>query len=342
MKNHTTEIKNSIKLKTIDQSDEVGKSIHAFLSGNTGKFGKYYAVENALVYRIIQTSNYGEEINTVQNIIAIKIVREGETIFLGNASILPAIGATVSFGNRSLNGTVTDVQERLALLISMVPFSVFTESNLNLMNINILDRGQEETITRTIENPNWNWSDDHRCKNNETTYDVPKQIDEIVHFTGSSLYEVDGEYFLFDIDREEVKHKIFNPFLVGLPKKVDTIKEAYDSLMPSEVKNSPSFERQGEWFFVPSSIDPTKLDVKVFGNEGNTEVNRHSHQTYTLRAGRNRPNYAQMGFTLGECTYVKGTIKHSGREHRDVFLKTWHKVVPNTATKSFTIEGDID
>ena len=44
------------------------KAINAFLKGETGKFGKYLAVENALVYRTMITER--GDVFTRQNIIA--------------------------------------------------------------------------------------------------------------------------------------------------------------------------------------------------------------------------------------------------------------------------------
>jgi hypothetical protein len=37
-----------------------------------------------------------------------------------------------------------------------------------------------------------------------------------------------------------------------------------------------------------------------------------------------------------------GAVIHEGREHRPVFLNTWHKVVGNTATNNWTVSGDVD
>ena len=43
-----------------------------------------------------------------------------------------------------------------------------------------------------------------------------------------------------------------------------------------------------------------------------------------------------------EIVYVSGTIKQNRREHGDLILNGWYKVVPNTGVLSFTIRGDID
>jgi len=62
-----------------------------------------------------------------------------------------------------------------------------------------------------------------------------------------------------------------------------------------------------------------------------------------LRAGPNRPNAVEHGLLqIGKQSFVKGTMSHSGREHKEIVLKNWHLAVPNTAIGSFTIEGDVD
>lgn len=44
----------------------------------------------------------------------------------------------------------------------------------------------------------------------------------------------------------------------------------------------------------------------------------------------------------GTNTYASGTVKQSRREHIDLILQGWYKVVPNRAVKSITIRGEID
>lgn len=220
------------------------------------------------------------------------------------------------------------------------------------------------------------------------------------HFIGAMLIEVDNRQFLFDIDRNEIKHYRFNPFLVELPKKVKTVKEAYDALIPKEVKDSKkkNILRQGEWFFIPvnfNQINESELSMfKKFHKEcsaiGWTEREQYekmckqknpkfkkakcgrwniqwmiriNKEGFTrryykitnkgvvgewfadggsLQAGPNRPNTVKTMVIIGKNTFVKGLVRHTGREHEDLMLKTWCKPVPNTAIKSFTISGDVD
>lgn len=246
------------------------------------------------------------------------------------------------------------------------------------------------------------------------------------HFVGAMLLEVEGKQYLFDVDRNELKHYRFNPFLSELPKKVKTIEEAYELLKPEEVKKAKKFKRQGEWFFIPIKkkikkpnydkvIDALekkkdKLEViyiscpktKKYDLNGDffangdpiqksginhylKQVDKQYHTAIkkrikafmkeykevakykdkiaeigaeierveglrdayeyggTLQAGDNRPNNVEKMVKVSETeVYVKGKVTHSGREHEPIILRDWHKAIANTATKSFTITGNID
>lgn len=339
-------VKYNLDLKSKDDST---KAANAFLVGSTGRFGKYFALPNALVYRTIITNSYGDK-QLAQNIIARRVTNNAETFIVGNSSILPLIGRRMSFGNETLNMQVVDVQTYLSERIQMIPFSVFDEACLDLNKYKLLDRGVEETVTRKIDNPEYKgWKKEEMQERG-----ISEFIYETVHFTGASLFEVDGSTFLFDIDRIEIDHKIFNPFLVKIPVNVETIKQAYLSLKPQEVINAESqglkVERQGEWFFIPMNAFEIKKmqnnlnsdDIFIGEVNDNGNVERYSSVSFELKAGNNRPNYCQNGFAFEGKAYVSGLVQHSGREHRDITLDHWCYAVPNTSTESFTITGDID
>jgi hypothetical protein len=258
------------------------------------------------------------------NIIAMRL--ESGSI-IGNSSVLPLIGRRMSFGRERLNRGETPIQRYLAQYVPMIPFSVFTQTGLDINRLDIIERGPEEEITRKLPRGR-----DKKGKQ--------KWVDETVHYTGASLFKIDSKTFLFDIDRREVTHKIFNPFLVQLPKAVKSIKEAYDSLIPTEVKRAMlkglDVKRQGEWFFIPVKGQHTPDPVR----EEDKQWQRGPYRPMTLRAGNNSPNHATQG--VAKLMLVKGKVTHSGREHADMLLKGWHKAIPNTAIGSFTITGDVD
>jgi hypothetical protein len=313
------------KFKFKKPADDIDKAIQAFLTGQVGRFGKYVAVPNALIFRNTVTPKNGGDLVVAQNVIALRIDRPDEILFIGNSSILPLVGRTVSFGRESRNSSVTEVQTRLSRYIQMIPFSVFTEAGLNLTNIQILDRGPEKEVTRT---------ETKTVKDKEVKFDVK------VHFTGASLFKVDGRTFLFDLDQREIKHKIFNAFLVELTNEVSTVADAYQSLKPQAVvdaeKAGLEVLRQGEWFFIPVAREFTPVKAR------DNRWDKKQFEPLELRAGNNRPNHAQKYAREDKQNYVTGLVEHQGREHAGLMLKGWYMPVPNTSVQSFTLTGDVD
>jgi hypothetical protein len=271
---------------------------------------------------------------TKEDVIAVRLKRPTEVYYVGNSSILPLIGARMAYGNEQRNRSETDVQRRLSRLIPMFPFVALIQADLDLTKLNVLERGSEGKVSR---------------KRTEYNYRTGKQETRIetVHFTGASLIEVEGVHFLFDIDRREVEHKIFNPFMVQLKGKPKTIATAYESLKPDEVKKAEAkgikVLRQGEWFFIPTSkkLKPITQEERISEWKPGIKPKR-VNVPGTLRAGQNRPNRTEMFAFHGKEIYVKGLVEHSGREHEPILLKQWCRAIPNTSVRSFTITGDID
>lgn len=290
-----------------------------------------------------------------ENVIALKLKNN---LIIGNSSAIGLIGRRVSFGRARDNRDVTEVQTELARHIPMLPFSVFAQADLDINTLIVKDQGGAETVTRLFDTGKW--TKDTKAKPSEKIYKLEK-----VHFTGASLFQVADALFLFDIDRREIELKIFNPFLVKLPMQVNTIAAAYAALKPKAVSDAEyvglKVLRQGEWFFIP--VDKSLSDrLDGYAAEKNGKESRYVKRI-TLQAGPNRPNYADglhlyNGAPLDQSTargmnrsdevtarsecYVTRKVEHSGREHAPLTLKGWYRAVPNTATESFTITGDID
>lgn len=297
------------------------QAVSCFLSGKTGKFGGYVATQNALVYRKVERVIDAYKLQ--QDVCAIRIETPTGASFIGNSS-----------GLRTLGSGQSAIQAILSRTIPMLPFHAFVEAKLDLLRARVVVQGPQEEVGVM-----------------EREYDRKKKdyIDVIKprHFIGACLFEVQNKYFLFDIDRGEIAHGIFNPFIVELPGPAASIPEAYDSLKPDEVKEAEArglkVKRQGEWFFIPVEGDylPMRDDQ---GREIRGE----------LRAGPNRPNYCERfygkvlesenrwGRKEMSVELVSGTVEHAGREHKPITLKGWHKPVPNTSVKSFTLTGDVD
>lgn len=334
-----------------------------------------------LIYQTVSNDSYSQSKETLTDVIATTLP-SGKV--LGNASILPLIGRQVSYGNENLNRSVTKIQTLMEgrKEFDSIPFSVFQEAKLNLTTYTELDSTGEENVTRKVQNPKWSsW------KKDET---VPEFIEETVHFMGARLFSVESNTdlgdkkikFLFDIDRKEIDNQIFNPFLVQVPENgtpITSIDQAYDCLMPNEVKdaiaNGEHVKRQGEWFFIPTKTNPlskiaglteeqrkeyalamaikkqSNWDTTLSEMLGEELTEKYKNIGYIpevgvkrmeLRAGKNRPNHAEKGLNSDGISYVKGIVSHSGREHADIVLEGWHIALPNTAIDSFTITGDID
>ncbi len=291
---------------------------------------------------------------------------------IGNAGILPNVGKRMAWGREVRNRNQTEVQRRLEDAgVAMLPFQVFQAAGLDVTKLRIVERASAEQIIRSV--PTGRWKKHER-----------EMEDRRVHFVGASVFAVpDSEgtekFYLFDVDRREVEHKIFNPFLVQLPHAVASVAEAYIALKPKQVAAAESkgldVKRQGEWFFIPAKapkLPSRKLtaDAAILllaARVADYEVERITRETGIqfpksikakmkkgeqllaqtprqgqLRAGQNRPNTVETYVVVDGVNYVRGRVSHTGREHADLILETWHVAVPNTATTSWQITGDID
>lgn len=268
---------------------------------------------------------------------------------LGNSSTLRELEFLTGFRNAI-------VQDFISQHIPMIPFVVMAQAGLNLNEFKELDRGQAETIFRKehLSKRLYNEAEkiqfiiDNLLKENcqiiKHNYspcsglllvdDGILEIDYLQprHFTGARLFQVGTKVFLMDVDRGELQHGIINPFLVELTDtKVKTIQQAYDSLKPLEVKKAEDrgleTKRQGEWFFIPVNMSFLETVIQKRG---------------ALQVKNNRPNWVDEYVKQGEDVFVKGTVSHAGREHKDLVLDQWFKAVPNTSVNSWQITGDID
>jgi len=306
-----------------DTNKDLALATKAFMKKRTGKFNNYIALPNALVYRRIATEISIEGYNRLkQDVICIRINKNNKEILLANSSLHRA---SFAFWRES-PGQILMRQ----LKIPMLPFASFTEAGLKIKEIEIIDQSGSETVNRHMPDK------DKKNKKGE----VIKKIYEDTHFTGASLFKTGGKYFLFDIDREEIKHSIFNAFIVEIPYKVESIADAYDALIPDEVglamEQGTKVLRQGEYFFIRMhNFDLVKADKgPLFG------VLPRNNKEAILRTQGNRDHICSMYNEQHDL--VSGTVRHAGREHANLVLDGWYKAVPNTAVKSFTLTGDVD
>lgn len=266
--------------------------------------------------------------------------------FLGNSSRL-------SFTSQVGRDSVLEEQRIMTEIMTMVPFSVFKEADLDLASYIEIEKGPEETVLQnhTVSWENFVLEKDLEKVKNDSSLVFDSISEEIgnkghfkieglkrkVHFMGARLFSVkkkgteEKAVYLLDYDRNELEHGILNPFMVELSnKEVKTIKEAYESLKPAEVLEAEAkgleVKRQGEWFFILSSVSPIDSTSRGF-----------------LRVGRNRPNEVERYSQKESLIFVSGVVRHTGREHKDLDLgSSWFLAVPNTSQGSFTITGYFD
>ena len=316
---------------------QIEKIVDKFLNTNEKKMYNNYATDGKVLVFV-------DPIKKAKDLIAIKF----PNIVLGNSSVLELVRQKeTGQAYHSSNRGISEIQTNLSSKITMVPFSVFKEAKVDLSKFELLEKGKEETLKRYRIEVKFDKTIGKYGEN------VEKRIDFDQHFTGACLFKIQGEVYLFDIDRNEIAHNIVNPFLVNISDKtVKTIKDAYNSLKPQSVKDAEkdglNVKRQGEWFFIPTKLTGAFIKEnykKVVSRrfiDNQQQEERSVFPELILRAGPNRPNRAKLGFQHNGIVYVNGKISHTGREHQDLNLSDWHIAIPNTATKSWTVTGDVD
>lgn len=306
---------------------------------------------------------------------------------LSNANVLEFVGRRFVYGyERSKWGTRQEPEQQWLEGAGAIPipFTLFKESNTDIRDFSWVIKPVAETVI--IKEDIY----DYRTNKNI-------QIDTPRHFIGACIFKIGSDTYLFDIDRQELEYNIFNPFLTKLPRYVLSVNEAYDVLIPDEVKDAIKkkidVKRQGEFFFIrhskecPITVELTDEEKQIlrfppsrfgFGleeagiyrhndfepypdSDGWSTIERNKFQEAALRYKKVRnkkidstPKKGTLGksatgshtvdkyIQIDEITYVSGTIKQDRRQHHDLVLDGWYKVVPNTGVLSWTITGDID
>jgi len=307
---------------------------------------------------------------------------------ISNANQLTYIGRRYAWGHEVNRYDRTRVEEQEWIEEAgaiPIPFTLFREADMDVRDFSWVVKPVAENVSVRLP-PQWN----EKVGKFETR-----------HFSGACIFAIGQNMYLFDIDRQEIaEHNIFNPFVTKLPRSVSSIKEAYDILMPDEVRkaieNGIDVKRQGEFFFIrvsdecPVKSTLTEDEVRTLRNPpsrigyGLSPVNgrfsllsddrapfekdfpldtpeRKAYQEAALEYKRVFEKYSNVSAkagTLGKSAsgshsveqyveknkipYVSGKISQNRRQHGDLTLIGWYKVVANTGTISWTITGDID
>lgn len=296
---------------------------------------------------------------------------DGITIY--NAARLAYIGTHMAWGSRTRNWGQCDQQRDIEKAGAIgIPFTIFRD--VPITGFKFIHKPIAEQIQVAADT----WKDGKKVV-----------IMRPRHFVGAAIFNVGDNNYLFDIDRNELKNGIVNPFVVLLPKPCTTVEEAYDSLIPEEIKQATTpVYRQGEFFFVfvsdespvitdltdeeweilkykPMRIGFTRQAERMFMDDVEYHENNltpeqqafnDAHARYDeVRNKLDSINPASGSIDGGSGShradkiiqsegniYVSGKISHTRREHGDLILEGWYKVVKNNAVKSITVRGEID
>ena len=160
------------------------------------------------------------------------------------------------------------------------------------------------------------------------------------HVLGGCLFQWRKAHFLSGIDPSGTGAGRY--FLSMLSDHADTLEEAYKSLMPDvvrEIQEEIDVPRQGEWFFLSCPVEPTKdMIEKNFMLQSNDSARENRH-------------VATEGVRIGSDQFVRGTIKHIWKEHKQLKLfkpgtaprhRQWYQAFENRQVQSWSASGGID
>lgn len=128
----------------------------------------------------------------------------------------------------------------------------------------------------------------------------------------------------------------WNYFISELPEPVETVEQAFESLIPFEARDK-GYKRQGEWFFVKASkvneavdlkgVKPFKwrvLDSKI------QQTGHHKVRDYHLHFGFPGP-------------LVRGTVRHTDGDHGVLKLgEEWYVAIESRHKGSWGASGRVD
>lgn len=214
-----------------------------------------------------------------------------------------------------------------------IPFSALQEAGIPYREILVVDKEESRYV------------------------EVERKVDGVkemvrTHLMGSTLFRHGERLFLSGID--ETAKDLWNGFfLTEVEGNPITVAEAYESMMPEEVKSAEregkEVLRQGEYFFVKEEEGYHLEVLRGLEKTGEVLQKNHplSHKTRdanlegTWRYQDSR-HVVTRYMDINGKVFAKGTCRHKGGEHKMLKLDGWHRVYENIQKKSWTAQGRVD
>jgi len=167
----------------------------------------------------------------------------------------------------------------------------------------------------------------------------------------------EGHWFVAAIPEDQAVSTVADAQIALKPEEVRTREEALGVTRKQGFRRrNAAFVRQGEWFFIPAGdiqTDPLRLLRNEPISRGNGGKPHWAEQCYRMGGetvyvsakyprgltgteyNRLPPSERNRGFRMMKrdaTVYVRGEITH--RDHKTVYLRTWHRVLMNTENRS--------
>lgn len=196
----------------------------------------------------------------------------------------------------------------------IIPFSALHSARVNPYSFDLVDKDAERIDTRQYKDKDGN------------LHEVEERRPE------SCIIKQDNRYFLSSMDN-------WRYFIVELPQPCDTCPQAFDMLIPPQVKGK-EYQRQGEWFIIPSQVPQTLFFNTAKG------MYKYMVRNYTLpHKDSGNPHMATRGCNLDGIHYISGQLHHP--EHKMLRLSQSNnplifQACVNTAIGAWSASGRVD
>lgn len=237
---------------------------------------------------------------------------------------------------------------RLGMEFPRVSFSALDRASINYKTCNLVDYCKDVSDSNTAK------ADGSPAYKGEVTYEAFKasipfgaiyneskgkdgEISQYYHRIGAVVLQEDNSFFLCSMDEGSY-------FISKLPRPVTTVLDAFDSLKPEAVKVAEKeglpIQRQGEWFFVPTTNTPKSYGLLV----------KDIKQITLPKTTEQSANHVVRGKQLPDgLALVTGTVYHrdnftgkASGQHKQVKLAGWFLANRNTELASWSAGGRVD